>query len=69
MIIRSDDKKRARLNAIRHVIRNLPYPKKDRKVCKVDPRIAVRVSEVFDPNKLEIYVGPTGKQFLPDSKP
>ncbi len=69
MIIRSDDKKRARLNAIRHVIRNLPYPKKDRKVCKVDPRIAVRVSDVFDPNQLDIYGVPTGEQGLADSKP
>jgi len=69
MIIRSDDKKRARINALRHVIRNLPYPKKDRKVGKVDPRIVVRVSDVFDPNNLEIYGVPAGKHFLTDSKP
>jgi len=68
-IIRSDDKRRARINAIRHVLRKLPYPKKDRKACKVDPRMTLKVSDVFDANKLEIHRSPTGEQFLADSKP
>ena len=31
-VIRSDDKRRARINAIRHVLAHLPYPDKDKEV-------------------------------------
>jgi len=31
-IVKSDDKKRARLNAMQHFLFNLPYPNKDRHV-------------------------------------
>ena len=39
-VIRSNDKKRARLNVMRHVLSNLSYPGKDRKVVgRTDPMI------------------------------
>ncbi len=48
-IIRSDGKKRARLNCMRHVLHNLPYDSKDKKVaCAPDPKIVGRVSEMYE---------------------
>lgn len=39
-ILRSNDKRRARLNAIRHVLQNLDYPGKDRKaIGDIDPLV------------------------------
>ncbi|MHC4993038.1 MAG: polyphosphate kinase 2 [Planctomycetota bacterium] len=39
-IIRSDDKRRARINALRHVLAHLPYPEKDESVVgETDPLI------------------------------
>ena len=47
-IIRSDDKKRARLAAIRTVLCKLPYPDKDESVATLpDPLIAGTVEEMF----------------------
>ena len=39
-IIKSNDKKRARLNAMKHFLHTLPYPDKDEAIaCKPDPLI------------------------------
>ncbi len=47
-IIRSDEKKRARLAAIRTVLEKLPYPDKDPAIaCPPDPSIAGTVDEMF----------------------
>ncbi|MBV1787276.1 polyphosphate kinase 2 [Marinobacterium sp. D7] len=32
-VIRSDDKKRARINAMRHLLSNLPYPERNQAIC------------------------------------
>ena len=41
IVIKSDDKKRARLNCIRHVLSTLPYPGKDPKVAHPSDRLIV----------------------------
>lgn len=47
-VIRSNDKKRARLNCMLHVLSQLPYDKKNEKVAKnPDPKIVFKVSEFF----------------------
>ena len=48
-IVRSDDKKRARLAAIRTVLHALPYPDKDESIAHApDPAIAGTVDEMFE---------------------
>jgi polyphosphate kinase len=50
-IIKGDDKRRARINAIRHVVHGLDYPSKDTAVaCAPDPLIVGSVAELFSPN-------------------
>jgi polyphosphate kinase 2 len=44
-IIKSDDKKRARLNAIRYFLNHLEYPDKRNEILKVDPRIVRSVQQ------------------------
>lgn len=47
-IIKSDDKKRARLNCIRHFLNSIPYPDKDQSIVKIeDPLIVGRSSDVI----------------------
>lgn len=47
-IVRSDDKKRARLNAMRHLLSLLDYEHKDGKIgCVPDARIVGRVRDLF----------------------
>lgn len=47
-VIKSNDKKRARLNAMRHFLHTLPYPDKDTKVaCAPDPLIVGKTSYVL----------------------
>ncbi|MEM6386185.1 MAG: polyphosphate kinase 2 [Pseudomonadota bacterium] len=47
-IIKSDDKKRARLNCMRHFLSGLAYPGKNTKVAKApDPRIVGRADHVL----------------------
>ena len=47
-VIRSDDKKRARLGAIRHVLNQIPYAGKDSKVvASPDPLIVGSADEMF----------------------
>jgi len=48
-VIKSDDKKRARLNAMRHVLASLPYPNKDPDVARgPDPLIVGSASEIYE---------------------
>lgn len=48
-VIKSDDKKRARLNAMRYVLRLIPYANRDLKaVGAVDPLIVGRASAMFE---------------------
>ena len=40
IVIRSDDKKRARINAIRYLLHSLPYSDQDREIaCRADPLV------------------------------
>lgn len=51
-IIKSDDKKRARLNCMRHFLAALPYPEKDPKVVSVpDPLIVGSSADVIGHNE------------------
>lgn len=48
-IVRSDDKKRARINCMLHVLNSLNYPNKDDSIVKpADPKIVEKASEVID---------------------
>lgn len=48
-VIRSDDKKRARLNCIRHVLYNLPYPHKNEDFAiEPNPKILGAPNEIYD---------------------
>jgi polyphosphate kinase 2 (PPK2 family) len=48
VIVKSDDKKRARLNAMRHVLSSLDYPEKDPAVAlPPDPLIVGRASDLL----------------------
>ncbi|MBF0187321.1 MAG: polyphosphate kinase 2 [Magnetococcales bacterium] len=44
-IVKSDDKKRARINAIRYVLSNLDYPDKDESVLNFDKRVVMSAEE------------------------
>lgn len=47
-IVRSDGKKRARLNCIKHVLHNLPYQYKDESIAsRPDPKIVGTAPEIF----------------------
>ena len=47
-VIRSDGKKRARLNCMRYVLNSLPYEGKDKKVAVApDPKIVGSVEEMY----------------------
>jgi SAM-dependent methyltransferase len=48
-IVKSDDKKRARLNCMRHFLASIDYPGKDHAVVgEPDPRIVARAAQVMD---------------------
>jgi polyphosphate kinase 2 len=48
-VIKSDDKKRARINCMLHLLHHLPYPNKDHAVaCAPDPLIVNRAQLVLD---------------------
>lgn len=48
-IIKSDDKKRARLECLRYFLSQLEYPNKNEKIaCPPDPKIVVQPSEIFE---------------------
>ena len=49
VVIKSDDKKRARLNCMQYFLHAMPYPNKDRRIAKApDPLIVGRASTVID---------------------
>lgn len=49
IVIKSDDKKRARLNAMRYVLNKVPYANKDQKVIgTVDPLIVGRAGALYE---------------------
>ena len=49
MVIKSDDKKRARLNCMQHFLHSMPYPSKNPRVAKAaDPLIVGRAARVID---------------------
>ncbi|MCF6217137.1 MAG: polyphosphate kinase 2 [Gammaproteobacteria bacterium] len=48
-VVKSDDKKRARINAMRHILSQVDYPNKDHKVvCEPDPLIIGSAKDVFE---------------------
>ena len=48
-VIKSDDKKRARINAIRHLLHSIPYDNKDEKVaCAPDPLIVGTAADIYE---------------------
>ena len=48
VIIKSDDKKRARLECLRHFLHTLDYPDKDPKIAKApDPKIVVPTTDIY----------------------
>jgi hypothetical protein len=48
VIVKSDDKKRARLNAMRHFLSTLDYPEKDESaITPPDPLLVGRASQVI----------------------
>ena len=48
-VIKSDDKKRARINAIRHVLNAIPYDSKDEKIaCAPDPLIVGSAADIYE---------------------
>ena len=49
IVVKSDCKKRGRLNALRYVLHRLPYPNKDlTRIGKIDPLIAGRASAIYE---------------------
>ena len=51
-VIKSDDKKRARINCLRHFLSVLDYPNKDPKMaCEPDPKIVIDGSKAYDHDK------------------
>ena len=49
MVIKSDDKKRARLNCMQCFLHTMPYPNKNPRVAKAaDPLIVGRAAKVID---------------------
>jgi polyphosphate kinase 2 len=60
-VVKSDDKKRARINAMRHVLFNLPYTNKDDDVaCSPDPLIVGEPADFFGTEALEDDVSAAG---------
>lgn len=56
-VIKSDCKKRARLNAMRYVLHKLPYAGKDvAEIGLLDPLLVGRASDVYEPGELSRFV-------------
>ena len=53
-VIKSDDKKRARLNCLRHFLWQLPYPDKNEAVLRPDELIVGPAAVVFEASEKEI---------------
>ena len=55
VVVRSDDKKRARINTMRHLLSSLPYDSKDMSVaCEPDPKIVGSADDIYEPNDLAV---------------
>ncbi len=55
-VIKSDDKKRARINAMLHVLSSLPYDNKDDSVVTIpDPLIVGRTSDLYEEDEKPIH--------------
>lgn len=53
IVVRSDDKKRARLNALRYVLERFEYENKDhRKIIPIDHQIIGRAETIYEPEEL-----------------
>jgi polyphosphate kinase len=51
VVIKSDDKKRARINSMRHFLYSLDYPNKDHTIAhQPDPKIVGYVNEIYSKN-------------------
>ncbi|NNC90005.1 MAG: polyphosphate kinase 2 [Akkermansiaceae bacterium] len=49
IVIRSDDKKRARINCLRHFLASLDYPGKDEEIVRTpDPKIVLPAAEFYE---------------------
>ncbi|MDF1589197.1 MAG: polyphosphate kinase 2 [Gammaproteobacteria bacterium] len=58
-VVKSDCKKRARLNAIRHVLTQADYPNKDYKVaCSPDPLIVGSADTIYEMGEKRLAVAP-----------
>ncbi len=67
-VVKSDDKKRARLNAMRYVLQSIPYAHRDLKaVGAVDPLIVGRASTMFETAENRGRLGGVGcgQAFIP----
>ena len=54
IVVKSDCKKRARLNAIRYVLRQMPYPNKDKtNLGQVDPLLIGRANVVYETGEVQ----------------
>ena len=59
-VIKSDDKKRARLNAMRHVLYSLPYDERDTDVAvPPDPLIVGSAADIFERDELVLGYHPS----------
>ncbi len=53
-VVRSDDKKRARINCMRHFLLNLDYPDKDLDIaCAPDPAVVGSVTNMYQKEKIQ----------------
>ncbi|MDC7714708.1 polyphosphate kinase 2 [Vogesella sp. LYT5W] len=53
-VIKSDDKKRARLNCLRHFLWHLPYPDKNLAIIRPDDKIVGAAGSVFEASEKEL---------------
>ena len=53
-VVKSDDKKRARLNCLRHFLWHLPYPDKNLSVIRPDEKIVGPAASVFEASEKEM---------------
>ena len=58
-VIKSDDKKRARINAMRYILQQVPYSNKDERVaCAPDPLIVGIASELYEEGEHQMLSPP-----------
>lgn len=54
-MIKSDDKKRARLNCMRHFLASLDYPNKDLSIAgEPDPMLVGAASQIFEKSEASL---------------